>query len=125
MSKTITITVSDEAYEALQSAAQQAHRSPEALVADAVATRFHGAPDAGTSHVASEQVKTQTDADRQAVAYQEALDRLTAVMRERGHLAEPQGLPTPFATIEIPPEGSPEREQWEEELGNELSDALE
>lgn len=105
MSKTITITVSDEAYEALRSAAQQAHQSPEELVAVAVATRFHT--------VRNPSVNSSPE------------DPVIAVMRARGHLVDPSTLP-PYPGVEdLPPKGSPEEAQLLEELGNEASDALE
>ncbi|MGH2514469.1 MAG: hypothetical protein ACRDHP_02330 [Ktedonobacterales bacterium] len=105
MSKTITITIPDEAYEALQSAAQRANRSPEELVADAVTTRFHMVQEQSASSPPE--------------------DPVIAVMRARGHLVDPSTLPPYPGVADLPPKGSPEEAQLLEELGNEASDALE
>jgi hypothetical protein len=106
MTKTLTITMSDEQYEALQAAATRAQRSPEEQATVTLAERLHGLPDGELPGTSKE-------------------DPLIAIMRARGHLVDPTTLPPYPGVDEIPPEGTPERKQFEEELGNELSDALE
>ena len=105
MSKTITITLPDDAYEALQTAAQRANRSPEELVTDAVTAQY------------------STTENRLESSAQE--DPVLAVMRSRGHLVDPHSLPPYLGVAELPPKGSPEEAQLLEEIGNEASDALE
>lgn len=105
MSKTITITLPDDTYEALQNAARDARRSPEELVADTVATRFN------------------TIGNRMENSAKE--DPVLAVMRARGHLVDPHSLPPYPGIAELPPQGSLEEAELLEEIGNEASDALE
>ena len=108
MPKTITITVSDSDYEALQAAAKDAQQSPEELVLATIAGRYH--------LQAPEQDMTPE---------QEARESILAQMRANGHLVQfDQGAP-PSEQSETPSAGSPERMQWEDEIGDDLSQALE
>lgn len=110
MSKSLSISLSDAQYEALQVAAAQAHQTPEELIATTVAERF-GGDFQGAATV-------QTPG-------QEAKERLLARLREQGLLVNPKTLPPYPGAEDLPPRGSPERAQLEEEIGEELSDALE
>ncbi len=56
---------------------------------------------------------------------QQAKERVLAVMRERGHLVDPSTLAPYPGVASLPPVGSPERAQLEDEVGEALSDALE
>ena len=109
MSKTLTITLSDDQYEALRAAAAQAGQAPDALAATLIATRFAVPPAA-------------TPATSQAPA--PFVDPVLAVMRANGHLVDPTTLPPHPLAKELPPPGSPEEERFLQELGEELSDAL-
>ena len=106
MSKTITITVQDDTYDALKSAGEQAHQSPEELAAAAIARQF------GAQSV-------------MPTPEQQAKDRLLSLMRARGHLTDPRSLPSHTEFADLPPAGSQEEAQLLDELGEELSDALE
>ena len=110
MTKTLTITMSDEQYEALQAAATRAQRSPEEQAAVTLAERLN------------ESIQLMAGTPDEA---ERSKAMLFAVMRARGHLVDPATLPPYPGVDEIPPEGTPERKRFEEELGNELSDALE
>lgn len=112
MSKTLTITLADNQYEALRAAAAQARQAPEALAAALIAARF-AAPPAMPSTASTSQVPAPF------------VDPVIAVMRANGHLVDPASILLPKAAADIPLEGSPERAQFERELGEELSDALE
>ncbi len=105
----MTISIPDDAYEALKSAGEQSHLSPEELAAATIAERF------------SVQAEPATP-DQQA---QEAKEALLAMMRSQGHLVDPKSFPPHPGVANLPKRGTPERAQFEEEVGNALSDALE
>lgn len=109
MSKVITISVSDDAYEALRSAGEQAHRSPEELAAAAIAERF------GARH-------STPSTDDQA---KRAKDDFLALMRAQGYLVDPKNVPPHPSVTDLPSPGSPERAKLEAEIGDALSDAFE
>jgi hypothetical protein len=109
MTKALTITFSDEQYAALQATAAQA-QSSEAAAAAAVANQLGS-------------VTSPADAECDQVARSRAT--LLAVMRTRGHLVDPSTLPPYPGAADIPPRGTPERQRFEDELGDALSDALE
>jgi hypothetical protein len=46
-------------------------------------------------------------------------------MRERGHLVDPKSMPPPPTFPDMPPYGTPEWDAMLEEIGEELSDAVE
>jgi hypothetical protein len=50
---------------------------------------------------------------------------LLGIMREQAHLVDTNGVPPYPGVAEVPRLGTPERAQFEEEIGNALSDALE
>lgn len=106
MSKKLTITVPDDAYASLQSAAGAAHRTPEELATEAVLALL-GEPSSTQS--------AQTDA-------LQAREAVLAIMRSRHHLAE--RVPDPANTRHLPPLGSPERAQLEAEIADELGQAF-
>jgi len=108
MSKMMTITVPDDAYEALKSAGEQAHQSPEELAAT-ITECFGTQPTPATPHQQAQQAK----------------EALLALMRSQGHLVDPKILPPHPGVASLPKRGTPERAQLEEEVGNALSDALE
>ena len=108
MSKEIIISVPDDAYEALKSAGEQAHQSPEELAAATITERF------SASHITPRQ-------DQQAPR---AKERLLATMCAQGHLVDTKNLPSYPGVADLPKQGIPERAQFEEEVGNALSDAL-
>lgn len=112
MSKTLTITLADNQYEALRAAAAQAGQAPEALAAALIATRF-AAPPATPSTASTSRVPAPF------------VDPVIAVMRANGHLVDPATLPPHPLVKDLPPSGSPEEERFLHELGEELSDALE
>lgn len=107
VSKTIVISLSDDAYQALHEASSQVHRAPEELAADAIADRF----------VKSTSQSSASDVQRSKVA-------LLALMRARGLLVDPSTLPPYPGVADLPPRGSAERARLEEEVGRELNDAL-
>jgi len=109
MSKVMTISISDDAYEALKSVGEQTNQSPEELAAAAITERFSTRPIAALP-------------DEQA---QQARDDFLALMRRRGYLVEPGSVPLHSSVTELPPVGSAERATFEEEIGDALSDALE
>lgn len=109
MSKAMTISVPDETYEALKSAGEQAHQSPEELAAATIAERF--------SALHSAQTPTQ-----QAQA---AKEDFLALMRSHGYLVNPKSLPPYPGVADLPKSGTSERAKFEEEVGDALSDALE
>jgi hypothetical protein len=112
MSKSITVSLSDTDYEALQAASAHAHQSVEELAAVALSLM------ARPSHAATRSPMTLEEA-------QQAKERVLAVMRARGHLAEPAPMPLPPIAETLPPAGTTERARLEEEAGDDLSDALE
>ena len=108
MPKTITITVSDSDFEALQAAAKDAQQSPEELILATIARRYHmqgAAPDASSEQGAREAVLAQ--------------------MRANGHLVQFDQDAAHSEQMETPPADSPERAQWEENISQDLSRALE
>lgn len=107
MSKTIVISLSDDAYHALHEASSQTRRTLEELAADAIADRF----------VKSAPQSSASDA-------QQSKEALLALMRARGLLVDPATLPPYPGVAELPPRGSAERARLEEEIGTELNDAL-
>jgi hypothetical protein len=109
MSKTLTITLADDQYEALRAAAAQAGQAPEALAAALIAMRFAATP----ATPATSPGPTPF------------VDPVIAVMRANGHLVDPATLPPHPLARELPPPGSPEEARFLQELGEELSDALE
>ena len=108
MPKTITITVSDSDYDALQAAAKNARQSPEELIVATIARRY----------------RLQNSAPI-ASPEQEAREAVLAQMRASGHLVEFGQGTTHSKQGETPPADSPKRAQWEDEIGEELSQALE
>jgi hypothetical protein len=106
MSKSITIHLTDEQYEAVRAAAERAKQSPEKLVAATVAARFGDNGSTG-----------QTTRPAQ--------DPLIQFMRERGHLVDPKDFPPYPQPTDMPPYGTPEWDAMLEEIGEELSDAAE
>jgi predicted transcriptional regulator len=108
MPKSITITVSDSAYEALQAAAKNAQQSPEELIVDAIARHYH-----------------LQDSEPEASPEREAREAILAQMRANGHLVEFGQSTTHSEQGETPPTDSPERAQWEDKIGDDLSQALE
>lgn len=112
MSKSITVSLSDTEYEALQSISAQRRQSPEQVVAGAIA-------------LVTQQQETLPKAPASPAEIQQARDAVLAVMRERGHLVEPSTLAPYPGVSDLPPVGSPERARLEEEAGDALSDALE
>lgn len=109
MSKVMTISISDDAYEALKSVGEQMNQSPEDLAAAAVTEKFSGRP-------------TAVSPNQQA---QEARDDFLSLMRRHGYLVEPGSTLPHSGVTELPPVGSAERAIFEEEIGDALSDALE
>jgi len=115
MAQVMTIAVPDDAYAALKLAGEQVHQSPEELAAATIAERFRTPPD----------VSTAATSDQQAQQAQAAKDAFLAAMRAHGYLVDPKSAPPPPGLASLPPRGTPERAQLEEEVGNALSDALE
>ncbi len=108
MPKTITITISDSDYAALQAAAKDAQQSPEELVLTTIARRYHlhtSAPVASSD--------------------QEAREAVLAQMRANGYLVQFDQGATDSEQSETPQTGSPARAQWEDEIAEDLSQALE
>lgn len=106
MSKSLTISLSDTQYEAIRAAAVQAHQTPEELIAATVAERFG----------ANGQTRPSA---------RPAQDPLIQFMRERGHLVDPRTMPPPPTVPGMPPYGTPEWDQWVEEIAAELSEVAE
>lgn len=104
----LTITVPDDAFASLQSAAASASRTPEELAAEAVVERF-ASPEA-------------QPADEEHGDWRTAL---RDVMRSRGHLVEAAPRKARLGAASLPPRGSPERLALEEELADELGAAFE
>ncbi len=98
MSKTLTISLSDEQYEAIRAAAEAAQQTPEELVAATIGDRF-GAKGTGQSAPVC------------------AEDPVIQIMRERGHLVDPRAYPPPPQFSGIPAYGTPE---WEAMIQEEL-----
>lgn len=109
MSATITISLSDADYERLRKAAERANISPEALAADAIAEKYS---------MEEARKKLASNSER---AWE---DPAIAIMRANGHLADTCSYPLPPAA-DLPPYGSPEYKRLLEEIGQELSDAVE
>ncbi len=109
MSRVIAISVSDDAYEALRSAGEQAQKSPEELAAAAIAERF------GVQH-------SKPSPDQQA---KQAKDAFLDLMLSCGYLVDPKGQPAHPGVADLPAPGSPERAKLEAEIGDALSDAFE
>lgn len=112
MSKSITVSLSDGEYAALQTVSAQTQQSPEELIIGAIATL-------------TQQSGNTSQAPVSAQDAQQAKRALLAVMRARGHLVEPVQLSPHPGADNLPPIGSPERAQFEDKLGDALSDALE
>ncbi len=102
----LTITVPDDAFASLQSAAASASRTPEELAAEAVVERF------------------KEQATRHPMTELEAREAVLAIMRSRGHLVEQPAYPQMPEERALPPEGSPERLALEESIATEFGDAL-
>ena len=109
MPKVMTISISDEAYDALRSVGEKTNQSPEELAAAAITERFSARPTAEPPY--------QWD--------QQARDDFLALMRIRGYLVQPGSLHAQSAVADLPAAGSTERAAFEEEIGDALSDALE
>lgn len=104
MSRTLSITLPDADYEALRAAAERAGVSPEQLAAAAV-----------TQNVAARKLPAAPGEDP-----------VLAIMRARGHLEDPAVIAATMPSFDdLPPRGSPEEAKLLEEIGEELSDALE
>jgi hypothetical protein len=104
MSKTITIQLSDDEYEAVRAAAQRAGQTPEALVAAAIAERL--GTDSSATLAAGQGARP-------------AQDPLIQFMRERGHLVDPRTMPPPPQLPGMPAYGTPEWDRWVEEMDEE------
>ncbi len=100
--KSLTIELSDAAYEALRAAADAAHTSPEQLAASTLSERY--------------------DTNTPAVPEESARDRFIQFMRERGHLRDPRQYPPPPQFPGMPPYGTPEWHVWVHEADDEESD---
>ncbi|HEX6796211.1 MAG TPA: hypothetical protein VF116_00705 [Ktedonobacterales bacterium] len=110
MSRTLSITLPDAEYEALRAAAARAGLSPEALAAGIV-----------RQNMAVRQLPTPA-----TPAARPAEDPVLAIMRARGHLEDPAVIAATMPSFDdLPPRGSPEEAKLLEEIGQELSDALE
>ena len=107
MSKSITISLSDEAYEALRRVSDQAHQTAEEMAA-AVITR-----DLGTSLPLP---KEETPGVNK--------DRLLAVLRGRGLYIDPRTQPPHPLTALLPPRESADEAKLIDEIGEALSEAL-
>lgn len=108
MSKKLTITMSDQQFDALERAAALANVPAEELAAAALAQRFgvgNGKPPASP----------EQDARVAALTF----------MRARGHLVDPRDIPPWPGVPELPPGGTPERERFEKEVLDELGEAFE
>lgn len=106
MSKSITIALSDEAYEALRRASEQAHQPAEEMAANIINDRLGGV--------------------RKATAEElEARDRLIAELRAHGVVTDPKSIPPYPGAEDLPPYGSPEWQQLWDEITEELGDAFE
>ena len=106
MSKSITISLSDEGYEALQRASEQAHQPAEQVAANIINDRFGGIKKATAEEL-------------------EARDRLIAELRARGVATDPKSIPPYPGTEDLPPYGSPEWQQLWDEITEELGEAFE
>jgi hypothetical protein len=98
MARSLTIHLSDEQYEAVRAAAEQARQSPEELIAATVAAQF--VANGGT---------------QQGVG--QAEDPVIQLMRKRGHLVDPRAYPPPPRFPGMPAYGSPE---WESMIQEEI-----
>lgn len=112
MSKSITVSLSDTDYEALQAISAQRRQSPEQVVAGAIA-------------LVTRQQQTLPQTPSSPAEIQQAKDAMLAEMRAQGHLVDPSTLAPYPGVSSLPPVGSPERAQLEDEVGEALSDALE
>lgn len=106
MPRTLSITLPDVEFEALRAAAAREGLSPEELAAAAV--------------------KQAVAAKQPPAPSQPGEDPLIAFMRARGHLEDPEVIKATMPSFNnLPPPGSPEEAALMEEIGEELSDALE
>lgn len=103
MAKSLTIELSDAQYDALRAAAEAAHTSPEQLASQTVAKRL-----------AENGSQPQTSEPRE--------DPVLQIMRERGHLRDPQEFGPPPQFPGMPPYGTPEWEVWVHEADDEEPD---
>jgi hypothetical protein len=110
MTKTLTITVPDDAYRSLARAAADTSQTPEELAARAVTDRFGRQAQQQPAVPGAAQVR----------------DMVLAVMRASGHLASPAAIVPPViaTTAELPPADTPERARLEAEIAEELGDAF-
>ena len=107
MSKTITLSLSDAEYEALQTAATQKHQSLEVVAAALIADRL-----------------SETAGAPLATDPQQAKQNFLALMRAQGYLVDPATTKPHSAAVQLPPRGSAEEARLLDEIGDELSDAL-
>jgi hypothetical protein len=106
MPHTLSITLPDAEFEALRAAAAREGLSPEELAAAAV--------------------KQSVAAKQSSASPQHGEDPLIAFMRARGHLEDPEVIKATMPSFDnLPPPGSAEEAALMEEVGEELSDALE
>ena len=107
MPHTLSITLPDAEFEALRAAAAREGLSPEELAAAAVKP-------------------TMAAKQSQPASPQPGEDPLIAFMRARGHLEDPEVIRATMPSFDhLPPPGSPEEAALMEEIGEELSEALE
>ena len=111
MSINITISVSETDYEALRSVSAQTHQSPEEFVTDTIVSIAHDRSAASGPLTSGRDI-------------QQAKRDLFALMRERGHLVDPSTLPPYPGSADLPPVGTPERAQLEDELAEALGEAF-
>jgi hypothetical protein len=110
MTRKLTITVPDDAYASLQSAAEAAHCAPEELATQVVLERLSAL--------------TQQGERPQPAVDHRARDAVLAVMRQRQHLVEPQPISHQPGAKALPPSGSPARTLLDVEVAGDLGDAL-
>ena len=100
---------------------------------EALAARWeHELKDAAAIHTA-DATPTDTSASPAATIapqytpeqWAQARENLRARLREQGVVSDPALLPPHPGTEDLPPRGSPEEQRFLDELGDELSDALE
>ena len=103
MPKTITITVSDSDYDALQAAAKNARQSPEELIVATIARRYrlqNSAPIASPEQEAREAVLAHMRASGHLVEFVDTPPGLKphgcSVLRRSYRYASPKGLPGPL-----------------------------
>lgn len=105
MAESLTIELSDAAYDALRAAAEAANTSPEQLVASTVAERL-----AGNSNVPLPSVQRE--------------DPVLQIMRERGHLVDPRLYPPLPGYLRIPSLGTPELQALLDEIEADTEDEV-